>query len=120
MSWNGKSSRAWRSALAVALASVVALAVGFAAPASAAPAGTPHFTLVGFSSELTINGKPYAYDSKTHRFAPFPSSGYHTFTRADPFWSFSDGDGDGYQQVSYATNTEQWGYSISPGVRALI
>ena len=43
-----------------------------------------------------------------------------TNLRAVPYWSFSDSNGEGYQQVSYATNTEQWGYSISTAVRRIV
>jgi hypothetical protein len=114
-----------------AIAAIFSLiaSIGLSQSAQAAtPQAKPKISLIGFGSQLTINGTPYEVDPKSHQLKPstalasstFPPSGYHKFTRAVPYWSFSDSNGEGYQQVSYATNTEQWGYSISTVVRRIV
>jgi hypothetical protein len=103
------------------------LGTALSQPASAAPKIGPHFSLVGFASELKINGVPYAYNAATKRFAPtaskfspFPPTGYHVFTKANPFWTFSDGDGTGDQQVNYSNNTEQWDFVLNEFVQDIV
>jgi hypothetical protein len=105
-------------------AAALFVALGLALPQSAmasAVQAKPRVSLVGFDSTLEINGQPYSI-SQSGSITPkaFPPTGFHTFTRAVPYWSFADSNGDGYQQVSYATNTEQWGYTLSAAVQRIV
>jgi len=98
------------------------MGLGVAAPAQAAP----KMELLGFSSQLSINGQIVSIEKGVVNpdgsitTQVFPASGHHTFTRAAPYWSFADSNGSGSEQMAYSTNREQWGYKLSAGVQSII
>jgi hypothetical protein len=114
--------RARLKACALMISGVLAGLVGTAVPAQA---GT-ELELLGFTSQLSLDGTVVKIEkgvvnpdgSITVRL--FPPSGFHTFTRAAPYWSFSDSNGSGSEQMSYSNNREQWGYKLSPAVQRIV
>lgn len=107
--------------LALLVAAAIAM-LGFSAPqaAMANPVGQESEGAVEFSSELVINGRVVSHESQVSPAGTFPSSGFHAFTPQSPSWNFADSDGTGDEQINYSSNTQQWGYSLSAGVQALV
>ncbi len=115
----------------IAIATISAMSLTFSGllVSQSVAVSAPKAAVVEYASTLTINGVPYVVEPRTNAvvpatasssLVPFPSTGYHTLTRTNPSWNFGDSNGNGYEQVSYSTNTEQWGYIISPAVQAII
>ncbi|MEH0971711.1 hypothetical protein V6U77_11305 [Micromonospora sp. CPCC 205546] len=105
-------------ALVAAIACVIAAAPGGAA--TAAPAQQPVVSVAGFSSVLTLDGRPAPNASGATPMV-FPPSGNHAFTPQAPSWSFGDGNGSGTEQINYGSSlSEQWSYQLSAYVRSII
>ncbi|WP_144056949.1 hypothetical protein [Micromonospora lupini] len=86
--------------------------------ATAAPAQQPAVSVAGFSSVLTLNGRPAPNASGATPMV-FPPSGNHAFTPQAPSWSFGDGNGSGSEQITYGSSlTEAWGYLLSSYMRS--
>jgi hypothetical protein len=107
--------------LLLAVTAAIAM-LGFSAPhaAMAAPARSESEGTVEFSSQLVINGRIVSHYSRVRPAGTFPSSGFHAITPQDPSWNFSDKDGTGDEQINFSSNTQQWGYTLSAAVQALV
>ncbi|MEV4498516.1 hypothetical protein AB0J84_22810 [Micromonospora arborensis] len=106
----------------VALVAAIACLIAATPVGGAAAAATkqPVVSVAGFSSVLTLDGRPVPTTGGVTPMV-FPPSGNHAFTPQAPSWSFGDGNGSGTEQITYgSTLTEAWGYQLSSSVRAII
>jgi len=106
--------------IAATIATLITLVApsGAASPALAAPP-TTNVTIVGYSTTLTIDGKPVTATSSVGP-QVFPPTGYHGFTPQNPYWSFGDSLGYGSEQINYSTWFEQWGWTMDPSLYSLV
>jgi hypothetical protein len=106
----------------MALVAAITCVVAAAPPstAAAAPARQPVVSVAGFSTVLTLDGRPAPNASGPTPMVFPPSGSSHGFTPQAPSWSFGDGNGSGTEQINYSTLSEQWGYRLSSFVRSII